>query len=225
MTLKFIYLLLKKYRKKCKTLPAFSLIELAIGIVIIGIILSFALKGHEVYEEAKLHSIMSQVSQFRLAHFNFFERYGALPGDFNQAKELIDTRLNNGDGDGIISKGHDSANYWKHLSMANVLMMPLNDQGLPTSKLGGVFVVKHDTEASRPGIWYRLGNFQGEENDGPLLTPQQAYFLDKKYDTGNSETGRIRFATGKGARARCTTPDNQYNLKTTERSCVVFFQL
>jgi prepilin-type N-terminal cleavage/methylation domain-containing protein len=220
----------KILKKRVKNIPGFSLVELAIGIVIIGIILSFTLKGYEVYEEAKLHSVISQVEQFRLAHFNFVERYGALPGDFSQASQFIDKSLPNGNGNGYIDWGYlnqpsDSNYYWKHLTQTNLLIQPLTPQGTPSSKLGGIFTVEHALVADRPGIWYLLGEINANNNTGGLLTPQQAYFLDKKYDTGNPDTGHIRPRTGVGAENPCITSDNQYNLTTKSRCCIVYFQL
>jgi prepilin-type N-terminal cleavage/methylation domain-containing protein len=211
--------------KRRKPLKGFSLIELAISLIIVGLLMGFALKGNDLYQSAKLQSLMDQVDQFRLAHFTFQEQYSALPGDFNQASSVLDNDASDGNGDWIIGgdgleEGSEAYSYWQHLYYASLLSAPL-PQKWPSSKLGGIFVVEMDGE-NRPGIWYGLQTFTG---DG-VLTPAQAYSLNKKFDNGNPSSGRIRSETGaNGREGKACCVDEKYNLAETSPVCILYFQL
>ena len=67
----------------------FSLVELSIALLIIGLIVGGVLKGQELLESARLKSALSQVNEFRLATGVFMDKYNALPGDFDHASEYI----------------------------------------------------------------------------------------------------------------------------------------
>ena len=107
----------------------FTLIEIAIVLVIIGLLLGGVLKGQELITSARVRNLISQQDGIKAAYFGFQDRYRALPGDYPgaQANANIpnmgsDTMGGNGDGL-IVSTG--SANEptlaWMHLSHAGFL--------------------------------------------------------------------------------------------------------
>lgn len=59
----------------------FTLVELAIVLVIIGLILGMAFKGKDLIDGAKVKSIAAQYNKVQAAFNIYFERYGAYPGD------------------------------------------------------------------------------------------------------------------------------------------------
>jgi len=70
--------------KQCKghaKQTGFTLVELAIVLVIIGLILGMAFKGKDLIDGAKVKSAQSSVSKIQAAMNVYFERYGAYPGD------------------------------------------------------------------------------------------------------------------------------------------------
>lgn len=89
-------------RKRKITQAGFSLVELAIALMIIGLIVGGILKGQELLESARLKSVLTQVNEYRVAVTTFMDRYDALPGDFDQAAELIQDGLLDGNNNGII---------------------------------------------------------------------------------------------------------------------------
>ncbi len=61
----------------------FTLIELAIVLVIIGIILGAVLKGQELINNAKVKRVQNDMRGFEALIWTFYDRYGKFPGDCN----------------------------------------------------------------------------------------------------------------------------------------------
>ncbi len=59
----------------------FTLVELAISLVVIGLIIGGVLRGKEMIHNAQISSTMSQIKSFDAAAATFRDTYGALPGD------------------------------------------------------------------------------------------------------------------------------------------------
>jgi prepilin-type N-terminal cleavage/methylation domain-containing protein len=70
--------------KQCKghaKQTGFTLVELAIVLVIIGLILGMAFKGKDLIDGAKVKSLAAQYNKIQAAFNIYFEKYGAYPGD------------------------------------------------------------------------------------------------------------------------------------------------
>ncbi len=61
----------------------FTLVELAIVLVIIGIILGAILKGQELINNAKAKRIQNDMKGIEALVWTFYDRYGRFPGDCN----------------------------------------------------------------------------------------------------------------------------------------------
>lgn len=105
----------------------FTLIEIAIVLVIIGLLLGGVLKGQELINTARVRSVNNTVDGITAAWFSFQDRYRAFPGDYSQADVTILATAVPGDGNGIvgtISTGDEPierAQVWVHLSAAGYL--------------------------------------------------------------------------------------------------------
>ncbi|MDR3187209.1 MAG: prepilin-type N-terminal cleavage/methylation domain-containing protein [Holosporaceae bacterium] len=201
----------------------FSLIEVAIAVVVIGLVASFALKGKELINTVKLRSVAEQVSAIKLATQTFVDKYGALPGDFSQAREMIHDSLANGTGKGSISSVDDAKRFWQHLVASELLNMELVN-GHPISKIGGYYTVSSNI-AGHPGTWIILcRNTRDNQSFEGILSPADAYFIDKNNDTGNPTTGEIQTIKGISASGECFI-GSQYNLKNKNKDCVIIFKI
>jgi prepilin-type N-terminal cleavage/methylation domain-containing protein len=78
----------------------FTLIEIAIVVVIIGLLLGGVLKGQELIRNARAHNIASQGSAVKAAILGFMDRYRALPGDYSKAHVNIPDMICTDDGNG-----------------------------------------------------------------------------------------------------------------------------
>src|SRR5690349_24488743 len=84
----------------------FTLIEIAIVLVIIGLLLGGVLKGQELITGARVRNFIQQQDGVKAAYFGFLDRYRALPGDYSGAGANINgintanATCNNGNGNG-----------------------------------------------------------------------------------------------------------------------------
>ena len=67
----------------------FTLVEIAIVLVIIGLLLGGILKGQELIKNAKVRNVADQQNAIKAAYFAFQDRYRALPGDFTLGSQSI----------------------------------------------------------------------------------------------------------------------------------------
>ena len=119
----------------------FTLVELAIVLVIIGLIIGGILKGQELIASARMKSTLTDVDAIRAASATFQDKYGGLPGDYFEGQAQLGTP--NGitwtapacdganqrcDGDGLI-EGNGITNetllFWQHLALGNLISAQL----------------------------------------------------------------------------------------------------
>lgn len=63
------------------TQSGFTLVEIAIVLVIIGLLLGGVLKGQEMIENARIKSIVNDMNGVSAAYNSYMDRYHAIPGD------------------------------------------------------------------------------------------------------------------------------------------------
>jgi prepilin-type N-terminal cleavage/methylation domain-containing protein len=107
----------------------FTLIEMAIVLVIVGLLVGGVLSGQQLIQNARVRNLISQQDGVKAAFFGFQDRYRALPGDYASADSNINcvtfTCLN-GNGNGRIEAGvagaiHEEILAWNHLSAAGFI--------------------------------------------------------------------------------------------------------
>ncbi len=104
----------------------FTLVEIAIVLVIIGLLLGGVLKGQEMITSAKVRNLADQGSAIKAAFFAFQDRYRAVPGDYSAAANNINgvaggANGGNGDGNGLVASNNDRGLFWLHLAAAGFL--------------------------------------------------------------------------------------------------------
>ena len=63
------------------TQKGFTLVEIAIVLVIIGLLLGGILKGQEMITQAKIKNVVADFSGISAAYYGYQDRYRAIPGD------------------------------------------------------------------------------------------------------------------------------------------------
>jgi prepilin-type N-terminal cleavage/methylation domain-containing protein len=101
----------------------FTLIELAIVLVIIGLLLGGVLKGQELINSARVKSLATEFKNTQVYVYGYQDRFRAIPGDDRAALNHVGGGAANGDGDGIIEGDWDAANgesfnFWQHVRLA-----------------------------------------------------------------------------------------------------------
>lgn len=71
-----------------KSISGFTLIELSIVLVIIGLLVGGVLVGQDLIRAAEIRATITQIEKFNTAKNTFLGKYGALPGDMNNGVAL-----------------------------------------------------------------------------------------------------------------------------------------
>lgn len=180
----------------------FTLIEIAIVLVIIGLLLGGVLKGQELITGARVRNLIAQQDGIKAAYFGFLDRYRGLPGDYNQAVANIPNvgvvcNAGNGNGNGQIQGGAapwENLLLWEHLSRAGFIngtyvcaaIAAGNAQTSPTNPYGGIIDLQFDALYATPaGARHNLKTGGSVPSD--ILAE-----IDRKVDDGNSAQGTFR---------------------------------
>lgn len=115
----------------------FTLIELSIVLVIIGLLVGGVLVGRDLINSSKIRAQVSQVEEYSTAFYTFKIKYGYFPGDmpptealqlgffaFTGAQAGKGCKGNNtayGNDDGIINGVNEALPFWSHLSDSKLI--------------------------------------------------------------------------------------------------------
>ena len=117
---------------KNSTEAGFTLVEIAIVLVIIGLLLGGVLKGQEMITQAKIKNIINDFNGVTVAVTSYQDRYRAIPGDdLNASARWTVQAPASGDGNGVIkglynappgaaapATAAESNLFWQHLRIA-----------------------------------------------------------------------------------------------------------
>src|SRR5271154_5486353 len=86
----------------------FTLVEIAIVLVIIGLLLGGILKGQGMITQAKIKNVVSDFSGISAAYYGYQDRYRAIPGDDPNAatRWTTPTTATAGNGNGVVAGTH-----------------------------------------------------------------------------------------------------------------------
>ena len=176
----------------------FTLVEIAIVLVIIGLLLGGILKGQELINNAKVRAIADRQNSLKVAWFSFIDRFAALPGDYVQAAIYISGAAN-GDGNGTLSS-NESPLAFQHLASAGYLRCPQCNVTAATppsavnsliNSYGGIMSIWHD------GMHYAVRGTQIlarlQVHTGPRIPSNIMSEVDRKIDDGIPNTGDTVF--------------------------------
>lgn len=174
--------------------PGFTLIEIAIVMVIIGLLLSGVLKGQELINSAKVKNLAGDFRNIQVFIYAYQDKFKALPGDDAAAITHV-TASKNGDGNGVIDgKWNDVAadseafNFWQHVRLAGLAPGPTdkNDADyLPKNASGGAIGVSNAASTAIIGL---KGSSIICSN---AIAGKFARQLDSILDDGNTATGSM----------------------------------
>ena len=181
-----------------KQQSGFTLVEIAIVMVIIGLLLGGVLKGQEVITNAKIKNVNNDFSGVSAAIYSYQDRYATLPGDDSAADAHVGVGATLvGDGDGAIEgtlgfasvTANDEARLaWLHLRAAGLVTGDATTQLQPANALGGITGV-----ATGSGVVGTAANGLSSLLIGfTLVDGDMAVILDAQNDDGLPNTGSIR---------------------------------
>ena len=174
-----------------KKQTGFTLVEIAIVLVIVGLLIGGVLKGQEMITNAKLKRIESDNAGIAAAMFSYQDRYTQLPGDDDDAQsrfQIYTASADNGNGNGVIegkwtgdTATVETSMFWKHLRAAGLIPGGGTDTQPATNAYGGVIGIR-DGSLGLAGHVIIFGNIEG-----PI-----AKIIEARLDDGDPQKGRIQ---------------------------------
>lgn len=198
----------------------FTLIEIAIVLVIIGLLLGGVLKGQELITSARVRNLIAQQDGIKAAFFGFQDRFRAAAGDYAQATinitgvsgssgcgQTSGVGNGNGNGNGRVEAAagglYENILAWEHLSKA----------GFITGTYTCATTEAQTTSPVNPyGVYFQLV-YDGVYGEGTAATPSPAKHniktgaqipveiiteVDRKVDDGAPNTGGFQFSEYQG---------------------------
>jgi prepilin-type N-terminal cleavage/methylation domain-containing protein len=188
----------------------FSLIELALVLIIIGILAGAIFKGQDLLYAAKIRSALNEIDRIRTAAMLYHDTYGQWPGNDPSASIRFGGNVINGSGNGIIT-GAETTQFWVHLAKAE----HLPEATPPSSRLGGQFSIEGDQNARKNYL------VLSQPEKGGLLSPKQAADIKAKAGEIDPSTGQIQIIEGADSQAGSCIKDGGYNLTIKEPTCIL----
>ena len=203
----------------------FTLVELAIVLVIIGLILGGVFKGQSLIDSARVRSLSTEVSGIRAAWYSFQERYRSIPGDFSNAQTQIDSASMQGNGNGRIDGAGERAAVWQQMALAGLITGDFNGAQnaagtasdvacapgtCPKNPFNGFYKISYSAQAADvEGLAHEI--FTGEQIPVSILSQ-----LDSKLDDGKPASGRFR--VHRSYQSACTK-DGQWDVAAGHTNC------
>ena len=186
----------------------FTLIEIAIVLVIIGLLLGGILKGQELINSARVKNLATDFRNIPLFIYAYQDRFRAIPGDDPAVGAHVGGTLattGSTPGDGVINgtwnsttNTHESFLFWEHIRLADLAPGPtLLTAGdyLPLNAVGG----RVGVQSTAPFTGMNRGTYFICSTG---ISGRFAEQLDSQLDDGVTNTGSLRAgATADGTAA------------------------
>ena len=173
--------------------------EIAIVLVIIGLLLGGILKGQEMITQAKIKNVVADFSGVSAAYYGYQDRYRAIPGDDPNAATRWSGATCGGDGNGQVAGTYNNAGtaatrrsrclWWDHLRRAGFVAGTGTQQ--PFNAVTGLLGVQTGDGAAAT-VGPALGGFGGLIVCSANLPDKIAIAVDTQMDDGVPDTGTVR---------------------------------
>jgi prepilin-type N-terminal cleavage/methylation domain-containing protein len=198
---------LKSRIAQMKKQTGFTLIELAIVLVIIGLLLGGVLKGQELITQAKIKNAMADFNGITAAYYGYQDRYKAIPGDdLGATRWGLVAGVTIGDGDGQLTGAYnlnlaapatnatdESSFFWRDLRLAGFVG---GTGGLnPNNAVAGMVGVQQGGDTFRSVAATAGSGFTGLILCSSNLPDKIAIAIDTTLDDGVPNTGTVRAIT------------------------------
>lgn len=195
---------------------AFTLVELAIVLIIIGLITGGVVGAQSLIKSSKRTKFITDVNNFRRAFYDFYNQYDATPGDFDEAGDYFDLsdypsqHSSWPNGDGRTDKANaETIMTWVHLAKAEIMpQLPheYDNVAWPNSRNGtlGVNIPKapwdpcgymisydHNQGTTSYKNWFMVSSNFDSRTGAACVSSDDTKFIDRKIDDGNGITGKI----------------------------------
>ena len=218
----------------CEYNRGFSLIELSIVLIVIGLLIAGIITGKKLIESAEINRLIVETRNFKQAVITFHMTYQAYPGDFADAHNSFGDKCDavpencNGDGNGIIevTKGeHFRAN--QHLALARLWVGNYNGTSdhIVSAYHGNYYFPPSECSPAATDIGSNCHLLGGPgDPQMPGIRAVIAYRIDKKFDDSLPKTGRIRFKANSNV-TETSCGNTEYLINQGTLGCNLFYPL
>lgn len=207
----------------------FTLVELAISLVVIGLLLGAMLKGREILDNVQVTRTVAQLRQYEAAIQTFFNTYEVLPGDMQGAGNVLPDCTAAGscnvDGNGdfrLANFGSETFALWTQLQRAGLL--PSFKGNWPEAAFGSrVYAGWLSLTYPATGTWEGHRFIIQREGGGGTWTSAQIRMLERK--TGDDDrpyTGGVRVQYL--ANSPCVDLSGNYAAGNMKGKCVFYVE-
>ncbi len=181
----------------------FTLVEIAIVLVIIGLLLGGVLKGQELINSAKIKNLVNDMNGISSAVYAYQDRFKALPGDDANAGTRW-TSTTSGNGDTVLGVNatpafhrfnsgtatDETRLFWQQLRLAGFIAGDASSTAQPANAVGGIIGVQ--TGAGNQTVAALTQGLAGLVVCQTNLLGRIAESLDTQLDDGRPNTGAVR---------------------------------
>jgi prepilin-type N-terminal cleavage/methylation domain-containing protein len=216
----------------------FTLVEIAIVLVIIGLLLGGILKGQELINSAKVKNLANDFRVIPTYIYGYQDKYKALPGDDSAATTHMSTCVApcaNGNGNGVINGNWNSVTatdeswqFWGHVRLANLAAGPttwtataVSDPYVPKNAVGGQIGISSATTGVG-GLIQITGMTGTYQVCSAGVLGKFAKQLDIQMDDGNTATGSMRVVPDASAIPTAGTATASVDDATNYTVCMTF---
>jgi prepilin-type N-terminal cleavage/methylation domain-containing protein len=210
----------------------FTLVEIAIVLVIIGLLLGGILKGQELINSAKVKNLANDFRVIPTYIYAYQDKFKALPGDDAQVVPHVGATGTQGAtppaGNGVINGNWNSATatdesflFWQHARLANLAAGPTDTADptyIPRNAVGGVIGISSATGA-QVQITGMTGTYQVCSAG---ILGKFAKQLDIQMDDGNTATGSLRVVADGAAMGAAAVATAAIDDATNYTVCMTF---
>lgn len=214
---------MKKYQS------GFTLIEIAIVLLIIGLLLGGVMKGQSMINSARVRGIANDLTGIEAAWISFQDRYRSLPGDYAKASTHIVADAVDGNANALIDDTAEAGAVWQHLAAAGFISGSFDGEAVaattdtacvattcPGNPFNGFYKITNSSNA--------MGSLSAshELSTGGNIPVEVMYELDLKMDDGQPDTGRLRAFNG--GHEDCVV-GTEWNVVSAEQNCAGVLKL
>jgi type II secretory pathway pseudopilin PulG len=197
------------------------MIEVAIVLVIIGLLLGGVLKGQELITSARVRNLISQQDDIKAGYYGFQDRFRALPGDYTLATSNIAgiataSCTGNGDGNGRIeTTGSNTPSehilIWEHLSKSGFISgsYVCNPVESNVTTPANPFAVR--LQLVWDAVFDPAGTPRHNLKTGSQIPSDLLAEVDRKMDDGSATGGTFRFSAYDGGAGPPVGPGTCYS--------------